>query len=205
MGPTMVRAAALVLAASLPCLGLTVAPSMADVRATSADPVPTADLRPAVDPVVVANLRPSVDPLAEMAPLAEEPRPQPALADRIAMRPKLVAKVSLSRQTMTVLVDGEVAHTWEVSTAGKGYRTPKGVWTPYRMHTMWYSRTYDNAPMPHSIFFTGGYAIHATPHLKRLGTPASHGCVRLHPDNARILFKLAKTFGRDRMRVVVEN
>nr|WP_075217972.1 L,D-transpeptidase [Mongoliimonas terrestris] len=138
-----------------------------------------------------------------MAPLVNAV--QPALDARYAMRPKLVAKVSLERQEMTVMVDGEVAHTWKVSTAGKGYKTPKGVWTPYRMHTMWYSRKYDNAPMPHSIFFTGGYAIHATPHVKRLGRPASHGCVRLHPDHAKVLFKLAKEFGRDNMRVVVEN
>ncbi len=72
------------------------------------------------------------------------------------------------------------------------------------MHTMWYSRKYDNAPMPHSIFFTGGYAIHATPYVRRLGTPASHGCVRLHPDNARELYALAKEYGRSSMRVVIE-
>lgn len=199
----MSRVAALALACALPAAllcSVAVPPARAEAPRAEGDPLQGATLRPTLE---IASLTPSEDPAADMAPLMQTA--QPALDARYAMRPKLVAKVSLERQEMTVLVDGKVAHTWKVSTAGKGYKTPKGVWTPYRMHTMWHSRKYDNAPMPHSIFYTGGYAIHATPHVKRLGQPASHGCVRLHPDNAKVLFQLAKSVGRDNMRVVVEN
>ena len=116
---------------------------------------------------------------------------------------QLVAKVDISSQTMQVLVDGRPAFEWKVSTAGKGYVTPTGAWKPTRMHEMWYSRKYDNAPMPHSVFFTGGYAVHATPHVKGLGTPASHGCVRLSPDNAADFYKLVETFGPTNTSIVI--
>ncbi|PIO98203.1 conserved exported hypothetical protein [uncultured Pleomorphomonas sp.] len=125
-------------------------------------------------------------------------------ATRQALGPKVMVRVNLSRQRMTVLVRGKVAHVWKVSTARSGYKTPTGFWTPYRMHVMWHSRKYDNAPMPHSIFFYEGYAIHATPYVARLGKPASHGCVRLHPDNAKLLFALVRQYGPSAVRVSVE-
>lgn len=108
---------------------------------------------------------------------------------------KLTARVSLSAQTMRVLVDGRPTYEWKVSTGAKGYGTPTGSFRPTRMHEMWFSKKYDNAPMPHSVFFHGGYAVHATPHVKRLGRPASHGCVRLHPDNAADFYWLVELFG----------
>ena len=116
---------------------------------------------------------------------------------------QIVAKVSISEQTMRVMVDGRQAFEWKVSTAGKGYVTPTGSFKPTRMHEMWYSRKYDNAPMPHSVFFHGGYAVHATPHVKRLGRPASHGCIRLHPDNAEEFFELVKAFGPQNTQIVI--
>jgi lipoprotein-anchoring transpeptidase ErfK/SrfK len=73
------------------------------------------------------------------------------------------------------------------------------------MHVYWESLKYDRAPMPHSIFFRGGYAIHGTNHVKSLGRPASHGCIRLHPSNAKKLFKLVKTSGPSNTRIVVQN
>ena len=94
-------------------------------------------------------------------------------------------------QTMEVDSNGE-SYSWPVSTARKGYSTPTGSFRPQSLQLMHYSKKYDNAPMPHSIFFTGGYAIHATPHTGALGRPASHGCVRLHPDNAAYLYELVK-------------
>ncbi|TIX76962.1 MAG: L,D-transpeptidase, partial [Mesorhizobium sp.] len=94
---------------------------------------------------------------------------------------QIVARISLSQQTMQVMVDGRPTFAWKVSTGAKGHVTPTGSFKPTRMHQMWYSRKYDNAPMPHSVFFKGGYAVHATNFVKRLGQPASHGCVRLHP------------------------
>ena len=73
------------------------------------------------------------------------------------------------------------------------------------MHKMWYSRKYDNSPMPHSIFFYGGYAIHGTNHVKSLGRPASHGCIRLHPSNAQTLYQLVQAHGRRNTRIVLTN
>lgn len=118
---------------------------------------------------------------------------------------QLVAEVSLSRQSMQVAVDGRVYFEWTVSTGASGYATPKGSYRPTRMHEMWHSRKYDNAPMPHSVFFHGGYAVHATPHVRHLGQPASHGCVRLHPDNAHDFFELVETFGPGNTRIVVKD
>jgi lipoprotein-anchoring transpeptidase ErfK/SrfK len=108
---------------------------------------------------------------------------------------QLEARVSIAAQVMEVLVDGRPTFVWKVSTAGKGYTTPTGSWKPTRLEAMWYSRQYDNAPMPHAVFFHEGYAVHATNMVKRLGRPASHGCVRLHPDDAADFFALVATFG----------
>ena len=100
-------------------------------------------------------------------------------------------------------VDGRTVATWKVSTGAKGFRTPKGSFKPTRMHEMWYSRKYDNAPMPHSVFFRGGYAVHATPHVRNLGRPASHGCVRLSPESAADFFQLVQTFGPSNTAIVI--
>jgi len=100
--------------------------------------------------------------------------------------------ISKRTQTMNVYQDRELIESWPVSTARRGYSTPSGVFRPYSYQPMHYSRKYDNAPMPHSIFFSGGYAIHATPHVGNLGRPASHGCVRLSPVNATTLYNMTK-------------
>ena len=75
---------------------------------------------------------------------------------------KIVARIDISDQRMEVLVDGRPTFEWKVSTAGKGYVTPTGAFKPTRLEEMWYSRKYDMSPMPHSVFFHGGYAVHAT-------------------------------------------
>lgn len=113
----------------------------------------------------------------------------------------IVAEIDLSRQVMEVTVDGAPYATWPVSTARKGYHTPTGSFRPTVLKRKWYSRKYDNSPMPYSIFFHHGYAIHGTNHIKRLGRPASHGCVRLHPANARELFELVQSYGRGATRI----
>ena len=100
--------------------------------------------------------------------------------------------VSKRSQSMTIYEDGELIERWPVSTARKGYYTPTGTFRPYSYQPIHYSKEYDNAPMPHSIFFSGGYAIHATPHVGNLGRPASHGCVRLSPNNAYTLYNMTK-------------
>ena len=107
----------------------------------------------------------------------------------------VVARIDLSDQNMDVYVNGSYYASWKVSTARRGYRTPTGSYKPKWLARMHYSRKYDNSPMPHSIFFYGGYAIHGTEYVKRLGTPASHGCVRLHPTNAAALFSLVREYG----------
>jgi lipoprotein-anchoring transpeptidase ErfK/SrfK len=107
-------------------------------------------------------------------------------------------------QRMTVSVDGVPKYVWLVSTGGRGYATPSGSYTPFRMEPDHYSKEWDEAPMPHSIFFTPvGHAIHGSPHTKRLGMPVSHGCVRLAPNNAAILYALVEKAGMRNTRVVV--
>ena len=124
-------------------------------------------------------------------------------ASRQSVVREVMARVDISEQRMYVSVNGQQVHTFTVSTAGRGYVTPTGSWSPTRMHRMWYSRKYDNAPMPHSIFFHEGYAVHATDKISRLGTPASHGCVRLHPDDARAFFAMVMEAGRANTRIVI--
>ena len=116
---------------------------------------------------------------------------------------QIVARVSLSQQTMEVLVDGRPTFDWKVSTGDRAHVTPTGSFKPTRLHEMWYSKKYDNAPMPHSVFFSGGYAVHATYAIKRLGQPASHGCVRLHPDAAADFYQLVETFGAANTSIVI--
>lgn len=117
----------------------------------------------------------------------------------------LIAQIDISAQTLTVKKYGRVLYRWKVSTARRGYVTPRGTWRPTRMHKMWYSRKYDMSPMPYSIFYYRGYAIHGTNAISRLGRPASHGCVRLHPANAKKLFSMVKKVGPGNVRIVVTN
>lgn len=117
----------------------------------------------------------------------------------------IVVRVDKTTQTMRVIVDGQLQHTWAVSTGRAGYNTPNGSYRPQRFERHWRSRKYGMAPMPHSIFFRGGYAIHGTNEVRRLGRPASHGCVRLHTANARKLYRLVEQSGRRNTRIVVVN
>jgi lipoprotein-anchoring transpeptidase ErfK/SrfK len=121
-----------------------------------------------------------------------------------AARADIVAQISVSQQTLTLTVDGETLHVWPVSTARRGYITPKGTFKVQSMHKMVYSAFFNNAPMPHSIFYDGHYAIHGTTDVKKLGRPASAGCIRLHPDNARFLFDLVKGRGAESLQVIVD-
>jgi lipoprotein-anchoring transpeptidase ErfK/SrfK len=117
---------------------------------------------------------------------------------------EIVAQVNIASQTMTVTVDGISTYTWPVSTARRGYVTPKGSWGVQSMHKMTYSSLFNNAPMPWTIFYSGHYGIHGTTDVKKLGQPASAGCVRLHPDNARRLFEMVQERGPKNFKVVVE-
>ena len=104
-------------------------------------------------------------------------------------------KIDISDQRMNIFVNGRRYHSFKVSTARRGYVTPTGSWRPTRIHKMWHSRKYDMSPMPYSVFFKGGYAVHGTNSISRLGTPASHGCIRLHPSDARTFYNIVKVNG----------
>src|SRR3990170_179891 len=115
----------------------------------------------------------------------------------------ILIQIDKPTQTMTVSVDGEVRYRWHVSTGATGFSTPAGSYTPFRLEVMHYSREWDNAGMPHSIFFTSrGHAIHGSDHPGR-GTPASHGCVRLSLSNAATLYQLVAAGGMANTKVVV--
>ncbi len=116
-------------------------------------------------------------------------------------KPKGVAKtlqihVNLSTQTMRVMVNGVERHVWKVSTGRGRYRTPNGVYRPQWTKRMHYSRQWNNSPMPYSVFFYRGYAVHGTNYVRSLGRPASHGCVRLATANARTLYNLVRRHGK---------
>jgi len=104
--------------------------------------------------------------------------------------------IDKSAQLMSVSVDGIARYSWLVSTGRAAYATPSGSYRPFRMEVDHHSKEWDDAPMPHSIFFTpAGHAIHGSYETRRLGRPASHGCVRLAPKNAATLFALVKRHG----------
>ncbi|HKS61173.1 MAG TPA: L,D-transpeptidase [Xanthobacteraceae bacterium] len=108
----------------------------------------------------------------------------------------VLVTIDKSAQQMTVSVDGRPLHQWPVSTGKAGYDTPNGKYKAFRMERDHFSKEWDEAPMPFSIFFTQkGHAIHGSLDTKRLGTPASHGCVRLLPANAQKLFALVEQEG----------
>lgn len=114
----------------------------------------------------------------------------PALAGQVE------AHIDLSDQRMTVQLDGRSLYHWPVSTARPGKFTPLGLYSVQSMKRMHYSSLYNNAPMPWSMFFSGNFAIHGTNQTDRLGTPASAGCIRLHPENAELLYRMVLEHGR---------
>ena len=103
--------------------------------------------------------------------------------------------INLSSQTMHVTSGSGASYSWAISSARSGYSTPRGYYRPQRLEAMHYSRKYHMSPMPHSIFFRGGYAIHGTGAVGQLGRPASHGCIRLAPAHAAQLYAMVKQEG----------
>jgi lipoprotein-anchoring transpeptidase ErfK/SrfK len=125
------------------------------------------------------------------------------LADDRAQADIFIA-VNKSTQRLIVVVDGKPRYNWAISSGLNG-GPPDGMFRPQRMERMWHSRTYDWSPMPHAIFFHHGFAIHGTGYVSRLGRPASHGCVRLHPAHAAALFALVKEHGMSRTRIAISD
>ena len=122
--------------------------------------------------------------------------------------PKVTATVSISQQKMflDVTKNGVTQrYVWKVSTGKTGFETPTGAYKPTWLSKNHVSKTYDNAPMPFAVFFTGGYAIHATDAVGRLGKPASHGCVRLSKQNAAAFFQMVSAYGKWNTEIVITN
>jgi hypothetical protein len=116
---------------------------------------------------------------------------------------KLDILVDKATQRMLVIQDGYIRYMWPVSTGRDNMQTPNGVYTPQRLERNWSSTAYYDSPMPFSIFFHNGYAIHGSYAIDRLGGPASHGCVRLHPHHAAILFDLVQQEGPARTTIEI--
>jgi lipoprotein-anchoring transpeptidase ErfK/SrfK len=116
---------------------------------------------------------------------------------------EVLIQINRSTQTMEVSVDGSPRYSWPVSTGRRSLPTPAGTYHAQRMALSWFSRKYDNAPMPHSIFFRGGIAIHGTYETAYLGRAVSHGCVRLYPSNATLLYGIVEQEGMHATTIVV--
>jgi lipoprotein-anchoring transpeptidase ErfK/SrfK len=151
-----------------------------------------------------AEIQPqSKDAPASSAPANSESNPASTTEAQKPATPDILIMVDKPTQTMTVTVDGHVRYRWRVSTGATHYSTPTGSYTPFRMELMHYSREWDNAGMPHAIFFTqSGHSIHGSDH-PGLGTAVSHGCVRLTLSNAATLYRLVKSVGMADTKVVV--
>lgn len=130
--------------------------------------------------------------VAALAAFALVAAPAALIAAAAPARADLLIQVDKSTQRMTVSEDGKQLYVWPVSTGIARYDTPSGAYTPFRKEKDHFSKEWDDAPMPYSIFFTmKGHAIHGTNH-SNLGHPASHGCVRLSVQHAAILWDLVE-------------
>src|SRR5262249_9385910 len=119
--------------------------------------------------------------------------------------PTILINIDKAKQRMTVSLDGVQRYDWPVSTGKAGYSTPSGTFTPLSMNEVWYSKEWDNAPMPHAIFFMkDGHAIHGSYEVKHLGKAVSHGCVRISPQNATTLYTLVEKTGLKNTEVMLE-
>jgi hypothetical protein len=143
------------------------------------------------------------EPKAAEAPAAVAEVVTAALPSPAPPAVTLTAVIDLSSQRMSVAINGKAAHSWAISSGRAGYATPTGTFRPQWKARMWHSRKYDMAPMPHSVFFKDGVAVHATSAIGMLGRPASHGCIRLAPGNAATFYNLVARHGMASTRITV--
>jgi hypothetical protein len=116
----------------------------------------------------------------------------------------ILVTIDKTTQRMSIAVDGATRYVWPVSTGRPGYDTPNGTFRPFRMEADHFSKEWDDAPMPHSVFFTKiGHAIHGSLDTRHLGSAASHGCVRLSPEHASTLYALVQAEGLTDTTVVI--
>lgn len=163
-----------------------------EAKAPAVSTLPSAPATPAATTPATAPVLSPSEPIVAAPPLPPAPPPV-----------TLVAKVDLTSQRMTVLEHGQVKFTWAISSGAAGYDTPRGQFKPQWMAKDWFSRKYDNAPMPHSVFFKDGAAIHGTMNPASLGTAASHGCVRLSRANAAVFYGLVQRHSMAQTRIHV--
>ncbi|MEL6292176.1 MAG: L,D-transpeptidase [Pseudomonadota bacterium] len=149
---------------------------------------------------VAALEQPSAEKI-ERAPVTKAPRA--AKPRRKRRGPAVIATIDLTSQRMTIVEHGKHTYSWKISSGRAGFITPRGTFRPTWKSRMHYSRKYNNAPMPYSVFFNGGIATHGTTAVGRLGRPASHGCIRLRTPNARRFYQLVSKYGHGRVRIVV--
>lgn len=171
---------------------------------------PASEAAPAAEPAPAETTAPAA-PTAAETPAAE---PQKSENEKSAAvepekpaappQPTMTANIDLTSQTITIAENGVVQHTWAISSGTRSHATPRGTFRPQWTAKMWYSRKYDNAPMPHAVFIHGGVAIHATYATGMLGRPASHGCIRLHPKNAKTFYNLVQRHGLKNVRVTIQ-
>jgi len=156
--------------------------------------------QPGADAAVDAKVERAAQPEALVQP--EKPKSVVPVARKPAP-PSLTVKINLSSQRLELHYGGRPQESWPISSGREGFATPRGVFRPQWASKMWYSRKYDNAPMPHAVFFNGGIAVHGTQSIGALGQPASHGCVRLAPANAARFYALVHQHGYARTRIEV--
>ena len=159
-------------------------------------------LQVAVFRVVPADV--GIDQPIAPSPLSQEPVAMAPLSPPPPPPVTLLLEANLATQKLTVTEGDQVLHVWSISSGRRGYATPTGTFRPAWMARTWRSRQYDDAPMPHSIFFSNGIAFHGTAAVSMLGRPASHGCLRLAPAHAAELYALVRRHGLVQTKVVVE-
>jgi lipoprotein-anchoring transpeptidase ErfK/SrfK len=160
---------------------------------------PSAEAKPNARVEQPESDSPAAQPEPKSGAAQSGANPEPAQAGS-----QILINIDKSLQEMTVFVDGIERYQWPVSTGLRGYSTPSGSFAASSTNKIWYSKQWDNAPMPHAIFFTKeGHAIHGSYETKKLGRAASHGCVRLAPKNAEALFKLVEENGLQNTNVVL--
>ena len=166
----------------------TSAPSSTEAKPPEAPATTSSDKPASSEPT-----KPAEKAAESAAPAKPAPLPQPTMK----------VSVDLKTQRMTVSEHGAVKYAWPISSGTEEFPTPRGTFRPQWTAKMWYSKKYDNAPMPHAVFINGGVAVHATYHTRSLGRPASHGCIRLAPANAATFYKLVHKHGLKMTRVSV--
>ncbi len=174
------------------------APStQANTGATSGAAQAPADVMPEAPAAATSGETPAPSEPAKSAESATPAKPVPP------PQPTMKVSIDLKTQRMTVTEHGTPKYTWPISSGTAEFPTPRGTFRPQWTAKMWYSKKYDNAPMPHAVFINGGVAVHATYHTRALGRPASHGCIRLAPANAATFYKLVHKHGLKMTRVSV--